>query len=352
MTISRLNRRRALAALVAAVVAGGCSNGPTATATLPVPLWPKILPTATASPVAGKLLTVHDGNFHVFDLATRKETPLTHFPQRVFPTAPAISPDGKRIAFSYYAVPTTQGDLGGSDLYVMDLNGENQKVVRPHPAPDTGYLEPSWTVAGNALVVTFRNATRDSQGNYAGQTTQIVRVGLEGGEPISLAVGGQTPVASPDGKHLAYLIADQTGYAHGIWIGDADGKGARDVLGNRGFTWVREPRFSPDSQRIAFAAVGGPSGTPTPKSASAWPSLAAVAEAHGIPWDIWTVRPDGTELRRLTHVGEDSPTPAWSPDGKWIAMAGEIGLYVLDAEGQTLARISTLVSGGGIAWLE
>src|SRR5262249_4792366 len=94
MTVSRLNRRRALTGFVATVVSAGCSNGPTATPTLPVPLWPKVFPTATASPVAGKLLTVHDGNIHVFDLATRKETQLTHFPQRVFPTAPAISPDG------------------------------------------------------------------------------------------------------------------------------------------------------------------------------------------------------------------------------------------------------------------
>ena len=337
--------------LAAATAANGCGAGQSAVPTLPIPAWPKILPTATASPVTGKLLTVHGGNFFVYDLATRLETPLSHFPANVYPTSPALSPDRQRIAFSYFALPTDKNDLRGTDLYVMGVNGENVKLVRAHPQPDTGYLEPTWTADGQGLDVTFRTSTRDSQGNYTGQSVAIVRVGLEGGEPVQLVAGGESPVVSPDGSRLGYVTVDQSQQGHAIWVGDGDGKGAKSILDNQGFNWLREPRFSPDGSRLAFAAIGGPSGTPTPKSARLGPELVAIAEAHGIPWDIWTVRPDGTELRKLTHVGEDTPTPAWSPDGKWIAIAGEIGLYVVDSQGQNLVRLSTLVSGGGITWL-
>jgi hypothetical protein len=40
-----------------------------------------------------------------------------------------------------------------------------------------------------------------------------------------------------------------------------------------------------------------------------------VAEADGIPAEIWIVQPDGSGLRRLTNVQQHSPIPAWSPIG-------------------------------------
>jgi Tol biopolymer transport system component len=49
--------------------------------------------------------------------------------------------------------------------------------------------------------------------------------------------------------------------------------------------------------------------------------------------DIWTVRPDGTELRQLTATQDHNPYPVWSPDGKWIAVAGQMTLTLVDANG-------------------
>src|SRR6185437_11228701 len=74
----RVTRRRACLSFVAALAATGCSA--TAPPT-PTTIAPISLPTATASPVQGKLLIARNGNFLVFDLGTLRETPLTHFPQ-------------------------------------------------------------------------------------------------------------------------------------------------------------------------------------------------------------------------------------------------------------------------------
>ena len=65
--------------------------------------------------------------------------------------------------------------------------------------------------------------------------------------------------------------------------------------------FVRAPEYSPDGKRIAFE--GQPKGTR--------------ANAYG----IWTVKPNGSHLRRLTDPGNrfSDQYPDWSPDGRHIA---------------------------------
>ncbi len=62
--------------------------------------------------------------------------------------------------------------------------------------------------------------------------------------------------------------------------------------------YATDPEYSPDGKRIVFA--GSPNGRED---------------------GIWTVRPDGSHLRRLTYPGgrgNYDQTPTWSPNGKHI----------------------------------
>lgn len=347
-----LTRRRFCAAVASTLAVAGC--GAAAVPPTPTIIAPINLPTATAAPVAGKLLITTQGNFFDFDLATLRETQLTHFPQDSFAASPSLSPDRSKVAYSFYVLPKNESDLGGSDLSLMDVTGADPRVVRAHGTPGVSFEEPCWTSDGSGILCTQRT-TVYNQGNYQGVKVQVVRIGLDGSGPAAVVADAQSPATSPDGKHLAYLTVDQQGATSKLWIGAASGAGAKDLLGTQNFTYIRAPRFSADSTRIAFGAVGGPSVATPAKSSGLVSPLAllrpAVAEAHGIAWEIWTVAPDGSDLRRLTHVQEDSPIPAWSPDGKWVAFAGEVGLYLVDAEGHQTLRLSTKTSGGGLAWL-
>ncbi|MBT7096944.1 hypothetical protein HN937_06190, partial [Candidatus Poribacteria bacterium] len=63
--------------------------------------------------------------------------------------------------------------------------------------------------------------------------------------------------------------------------------------------------------------------------------------------DLYSVRPDGSDLRQLTHGSEWENHPSWSPDGRFIAYAarpteygGEYGIFVMNADGTNPVRIT------------
>jgi Tol biopolymer transport system component len=357
MTIRFVSRRRVLklaGALAAGTIVAACSTttsstGPTFPTRGPL-IGPTVLPTAVSSPVKGKLLVVLDGNFQAFDLGTLSAQPITTFPKGAYAASPRLAFDRKSIAYTYYVVPKDPKDLGGSDLYVMSADGSNARMIHVHPESGATYEDPCFSADGKFILATLRKPVYDSQGQFQGETLAIQRVGIDGSQPTQVVTNALGPAASPDGKYLMYTAVDDKGQPVGFRVADAQGANGKDPLANQSFAYVRFPSFSPDGSQIVFSAVGGP-GAAAPQQKIFGASLFSIAEAHGIPWEIWTVRPDGSELKRLTHESEDTPVPAWSPKGDWIAFAGEIGLYLVDAAGAQTTRISTLVSGGGIVWL-
>jgi WD40 repeat protein len=66
----------------------------------------------------------------------------------------------------------------------------------------------------------------------------------------------------------------------------------------------------------------------------------------GAHTDIFTVRPDGSGLRQLTHVAEDAAAalPSWSPDGTKIVfesnVSGNYEIWVMDADGGHKTQIT------------
>ena len=61
-------------------------------------------------------------------------------------------------------------------------------------------------------------------------------------------------------------------------------------------------------------------------------------------YEIYSIRPDGSDLKRLTFDPASDQTPAWSPDGRRLAFRSERSgggnLYVMDADGGSLRRLT------------
>ena len=69
---------------------------------------------------------------------------------------------------------------------------------------------------------------------------------------------------------------------------------------------------------------------------------------------LYTIRPDGTGLKRLTVGGMD---PAWSPSGRKIAAVfpdprsgGQLQIYTLNANGTGRERVTSGTESTAPAW--
>jgi Tol biopolymer transport system component len=63
--------------------------------------------------------------------------------------------------------------------------------------------------------------------------------------------------------------------------------------------------------------------------------------------EIWTMRPDGNGLRRLTRNNLEERCPSWSPNGRWIAFTRHgirpPDLFVMRADGRAVRRVAHTV---------
>jgi dipeptidyl aminopeptidase/acylaminoacyl peptidase len=179
------------------------------------------------------------------------------------------------------------------------------------------------------------------------------------------------PIWSPDGTRFAFVASQDLSLAlvvmdanGGHRISLADHLGA--VVGVRGLTHFGSQiplSWSPDSQRIVFAADAGDGPqllvTPADRPGAArivradlygvspsWsPDGTLIAFRHaedaGQPDAVWVIRPDGEGLLKLSHspaVRDVFPGAAWSPDGKRLAFLAEgtnhsNDVYVINADG-------------------
>ncbi|MDA1306598.1 MAG: hypothetical protein O2917_04990 [Acidobacteria bacterium] len=180
--------------------------------------------------------------------------------------------------------------------------------------------------------------TSDRDGERLGGTieersiTEIYISDYDGGQQMRLTPHRSLNIApawSPDSRHIAY-----TSYTSGfpdivvqsIYEARAATRPAKGSPTLQNFL----PAFSPDGTRIAFA------------------SSRDTSEKGGRNFEIYTMRVDGTDQRRLTfHPGSDN-SPTWSPNGQQIAFtsdrAGQNHLYIMSADGGPVTRLPT---GGG-----
>ena len=222
------------------------------------------------------------------------------------PARPGVGtgPTG-RIAFMSLSKPLSERD--SSDLYVLDAaSGE----VTPLHEGGGFSIAPQWSPDGSRLAFASNETASGEIGIFVAEADGTGAVNilasdrmLEDGGPISLAW-------SPDGSQIAYTGRDPETGRPGAWIIGDDGRGRRTV-----------PEIGPGYwESVAWSPGGG--------SIALTGDLLTEPDSDQI--DLYVVslveRPPGARgpgplYRRVTNDPLIERWPAWSPDGSRIAFA-------------------------------
>lgn len=231
------------------------------------------------------------------------------------------SPDGKQIVFN--EGPAAASGVG--EIWLMNADGSNQRLVLVEE--NFSDDRPSFTPDGNSIL--FNRCRR------LAEECAIYRIGVDGSglralTKYELGILDLSASASPDGQSLLFTGISHDGIIAALFLKGSDGSPLQRL------TPVplspRQPNWSPDGKTIAFSTH-----CCNPQNQ-----------------EIWTVRPDGSELRRLTNNGNDyfaGPHdfhPSWSPQGDAIVFERDApnfsssAIVVMRGDGTGLTKAITL----------
>jgi photosystem II stability/assembly factor-like uncharacterized protein len=143
----------------------------------------------------------------------------------------------------------------------------------------------------------------------------------DGSDPIQLTTdGGENPVWSPDGEHIAYTFNSR------VYVMDADGGDKRQLTtGEELFDQSPALAWSPDGKRLAYAHFLPPQGFR--------------------PTVIYVVSLAANTKVRFS--GDYQPPLGWSPDSAWLAMERRGEIWGIDVSSYQERRLSP---GDSFAW--
>ncbi|MDQ2856680.1 MAG: hypothetical protein M3R68_10155 [Acidobacteriota bacterium] len=166
-----------------------------------------------------------------------------------------------------------------------------------------------------------------------------------------LTFGGENAEAyfSADDKHLIFQSTRDGRECDQIYTMDVDGSNVKLISTGQGRTTCSY--YFPNGKRILYSSthLGARECPPRPDFSKGY--VWAVYPA----FDVFTARPDGSDLKRLTNtLGYDAESTI-TRDGKKIVFTsmrdGDLDIYTMDADGRNVKRLTTeLGYDGGPFW--
>ena len=238
---------------------------------------------------------------------------------------PSYSPSGDRLVCN-----TGISGITHNGIVVMNADGSNRRML--FDDPERSALAPVWSPRGERIAFAVGQFFPMVPGREQVRS-QLALMGIDGGGLKVLTAAGDSvgfPSWSPDGRRLVYRSSD--GQKRGLRVIELATNRITNLTagpGNDNF-----PAWSPKGDRIAF-----------------------VSDRDG-DYEVYSIRPDGTDLRRLTRSPGPDAHLAWSPDGQWIAFAstrmgfhdelllhpdnvqGSAEIFVMRADGSNVRRLT------------
>jgi Tol biopolymer transport system component len=253
----------------------------------------------------GRLVLAEGGDIFLVDSGTGAKTLAIGGPAQ--DSEPSFSRDGTRIAF-------LRETAGVRSLWLADDGGNTASELSTKGVEDFSQIE--WAPDGKSILL---SAVLD------GRAAPAI-VPTDGSVPhvLDIDLPAESPIWLPNGEIL-FRGFRSTGF--GLFAIRPDGTGLRTVVAPTGVNEWDALSFgpSPDGSQVAYQWR---------PSANANQRIYVVPAAGGTP-------------RAITSV--ESVGAFWSPDGTWIAVLGDDGVYVVRADGSTPERRVTPTASPGAA---
>jgi Tol biopolymer transport system component len=304
-----------------------------------------------------RLVITRDKSLDELSLKSNHERLLIAAPPDTTLADPAVSADGTRIAYTQLltpvVVPGQNTDLG-SDVYVANADGSNPTPIVRHQVRSEQVLSPAWLPDGSGLLFSVQRFEHQQI------VSTIEKIDLATGERTVLVQNAYQPAISRDGTKIAFMRTEAD-YTQSVWVANADGSGEQRLAGEeQQLVSFQSPRFSPDGRYLATggAAQGSlqerqatPDGREFVLSSGGAGAGTIEVNLDGLPEDIWLIDLSTGELRRIAQLRLDSPSLAWTPDGRWLYAFGDRGLYLIDPKTPSTKRLADGEFHGQTDWL-
>ncbi len=253
-----------------------------------------------------------------------------------------------------------------SNIYIADFDG---KHAFPITRSNTINLSPSWSPDGKKILFTSYKTKKAEIFEYNLDTKKTSQI-------TNLNANSSGAVRNAAGDLIAFSSSTPSGQTH---LYTVTGPGApKEPLVTSSRIAV-EPAFSPDGTKLAYTSnryskpmifvIDFATDKTTRITYAGWYNASAtwnpINEQLAFAsfdrkinrWDLFRIKPDGTDLTRITLKQGDNEKPTWSPDGRFIMFQSNRGtgksedtvigntykLYLIDEDGESQKQINTSV---------
>jgi TolB protein len=256
------------------------------------------------------------------------------------------SPDGRWLAFTREEGRDQYGIADKFGLWVMRADGRGlSRLITRSSDPTTLFSSGfSWSPDGRRIAFSAGPAYRTGISTVDVRTGRVV--------PLTSPDRGEDvrPAWSPDGKRIAFERSGTNGYD--LWVMRPDGRGQRRLTS--GVSVFSPPRWSPDGKKLAFYPcctkgidIIGADGLGWHKLidqgvyAASWSPNGRWIALTGL--GTYLIRPNGTDLHKISDRGHSVSAPSWSPDSRWLALEDrccEPDIWAIAADGSGEIRLT------------